>query len=50
MQQLILHDNNRGSIARSTDYYICDLEYANPHGRFDLVAVRWASTPTLGAS
>lgn len=44
-QQLILRDNNVGGIARSTDYYVCDIEYANQHGRFDLVAVRWPSTP-----
>jgi cyclic pyranopterin phosphate synthase len=46
VQQLILRDNNLGCIARSTDYYVCDIEYANHHGRFDLVAVRWPSTPT----
>ena len=45
VQQLILRDNNVGGIARSTDYYICDIEYASSHGRFDLVAVRWQSTP-----
>jgi hypothetical protein len=45
VQQLILRDNNLGCIARSTDYYVCDIEYANQHGRFDLVAVRWPSTP-----
>jgi hypothetical protein len=45
VQQLILRDNNVGGLARSTDYYVCDIEYANKHGRFDLVAVRWPSTP-----
>ncbi|WP_223643784.1 hypothetical protein [Corallococcus sp. EGB] len=45
VQQLILRDNNVGGVARSTDYYVCDIEYANHHGRFDLVAVRWPSTP-----
>lgn len=44
VQQLILRDNNRGGIARSTDFYVCDIEYANAHGRFDFVAVRWPST------
>lgn len=34
-QQLILRDNNFGGVSRSTDYYICYIEYANPHGRFD---------------
>jgi len=45
IQQLLLRDNNFGSVARSTDYYVCDIEYANAHGRFDVVAVRWPSTP-----
>ena len=45
IQQMILRDNNIGAIARSTDYFVCDIEYANLHGRFDLVAVRWPSTP-----
>jgi len=40
-QQLILRENNYGRIARKTDYYICDIEYANPNGRFDLVGVHW---------
>ena len=44
-QQRILRDNNFGSIARSTDYYICDIEYQNPIGRFDMIAVHWPSTP-----
>ena len=43
-QQLIVRDNNTGSISRSTDYYICDIEYANQLGRFDLIVVRWPST------
>lgn len=43
-QQLILRDNNFGGVSRATDYYICDIEYANPQGRFDLVAVHWPSS------
>ena len=45
-QQVLLRDNNFGRIARSTDYYICDIEYQSAHGRFDLIAVHWPSTPT----
>jgi hypothetical protein len=45
IQQLVLRDNNFGGCARSTDYYVCDIEHANEHGRFDLVAVHWPSTP-----
>ena len=42
-QQLLLRENNYGRIARSTDYYICDIEYQSENGRFDLVAVHWPS-------
>lgn len=44
IQQWIVRDNNFGSIANSTDYYVCDLEYACEDGRFDLVGVQWPST------
>lgn len=46
IQQLIARDNNIGSVSRATDYYVCDIEYANAHGRFDLVGVHWPSTGT----
>jgi len=45
-QQSILRENNFGGVSRATDYFVCDIEYANPHGRFDLVAVHW---PSVGA-
>ena len=43
-QQLITRDNNFGSIAAHTDYFICDIEYQHKHSRFDMVAVEWPST------
>ena len=43
-QQLVLRDNNFGSIAGSTDYYICDIEYRSRFGQFDMIAVEWPST------
>jgi hypothetical protein len=46
-QQLILRENNFGGVSRATDYYICDIEYANAHGRFDLVAVHWPSNGAI---
>lgn len=49
-QQRILRDNNFGSIARSTDYYICDIEYQSDFGRFDMIAVRWPSLPAVRKS
>jgi len=47
-QQLMLRENNFGKSAKSTDYFICDIEYAdrNTNGRFDLIAVHWPSTST----
>ncbi len=46
IQQLIVRENNYGRQAKSTDYFICDIEYAQPGGnfRFDMIAVRWPST------
>ena len=46
IQQLIARDNNVGGVSRSTDVYVCDIEYANRHGRFDIVGVHWPSTPS----
>ncbi len=43
-QQQVLRDNNSGEGCTATDYFICDLEYANAHGRFDMVAAKWLST------
>ena len=46
-QQLVVRENNFGSVARSTDYYICDVEYGSGRGRrrwrFDMIAVHWPS-------
>ena len=44
IQQQIVRANNYGPHARPTDYYVCDIEYAGDHGRFDLVLVEWAGT------
>jgi hypothetical protein len=43
-QQLMLRENNCGNSAKGTDYFICDIEYANYTGRFDLIAVQWPSS------
>ena len=42
-QQIILRDNNFGSSALQTDYYICDIEYASECGQYDMIAVHWPS-------
>jgi hypothetical protein len=46
-QQLMLRENNFGNSAKSTDYFICDIEYTRPNSnwRFDLIAVHWPSSP-----
>jgi hypothetical protein len=44
IQQLLVRENNRGTVGMSTDYFICDVEYAGTGFRFDTVAVRWPST------
>ena len=44
-QQLVVHENNLSRIAISTDYYVCDIEYASSHGKFDMIAVHWPSIP-----
>ncbi len=44
-QQLVLRANNNNIIAKDTDYYFVDMEYANSlnRSRFDLVAIKWLS-------
>lgn len=46
-QQLFVRTNNgagHGSgMARSTDFYICDVEYTHGKCRFDMIAVHWPS-------
>lgn len=31
--------------ARSTDYYVCDIEYEIGQRKFDMIAARWSSKP-----
>ncbi len=47
VQQRILRENNFRGVSRATDYFICDIEYANLNGRFDLVAVHWPSNGAM---
>ncbi len=43
-QQLMVRENNFGGTAKGTDFFICDIEYANKNGRFDLIAAHWPSS------
>lgn len=45
VQQRIIQDNNFGNSARSTDFYICDIEYRGGHRQFDMIAMHWPSIP-----
>lgn len=42
-QQLVAWENNRSSIAGSTEYFITDIEYAVPdtNARVDMLALKW---------
>lgn len=48
-QQLMVRENNFGNVAKSTDYFICDIEYTKPNAkyRFDLIGVHWPSSPVV---
>jgi hypothetical protein len=43
-QQLMVRENNFSGTAKGTDFFICDIEYTNTCGRFDLIAVEWPSS------
>ena len=45
-QQDLARYNNAENIATGTDYFICDIEYANTENKskFDMIAVKWDST------
>lgn len=45
-QQVMIRENNYSSVANSTDYYICDIEYADSKSgtRLDAVAAKWISS------
>ncbi len=46
-QEIVIENNNHGKISYGTDYYIVDIEYADTENksRFDMVAIKWPSTP-----
>ncbi len=54
LQQMVVWENNDGPWANGTDYFIVDIEYDSRKGnstkgeggRFDLVAIKWESTPS----
>lgn len=46
IQQLVAKENNYSPNSNDTDYFIVDMEYQDRDRRFDLIALRWDSTPT----
>jgi hypothetical protein len=42
-QQLIARENNNSTISNESEYFISDIEYAEPGARFDMMAIRWLS-------
>jgi hypothetical protein len=45
-QQHVVYENNAARTSGGTDYFVVDIEYANPSnkGRYDIVAILWPST------
>lgn len=48
-QQHVVYENNAARTSGGTDYFVVDIEYANPNnkGRYDIVAILWPSTGHL---
>jgi hypothetical protein len=40
-QQLIARENNNSAISNESEYFISDIEVAEPNARFDIMAIRW---------
>lgn len=52
-QQLIARENNYSTVSNESEYFISDIEFADPElsARFDLLAIRWlASQRTKGSN
>lgn len=39
-----MRENNFSATAKGADFFICDIEYTNETGRFDLIAAHWPSS------
>ena len=46
-QQLVVRENNFSRIVRSTDYYVCEIEYEIGQRKFDMIAAHWPSKPRV---
>lgn len=43
LQQRLVDENNRGRVARQSDVFIADIEYAEGDARFDALGVLWSA-------
>ncbi len=45
-QQLVARENNYSSVSNESEYFISDIEVADPisHARFDILAIRWLAS------
>ena len=40
-QQLIARENNNSTISNESEYFVSDIEVAEPYAMFDIMAIRW---------
>ena len=45
IQQMVIKENNYSANSNDTDFFIIDMEYQVGKARFDLIALKWDSTP-----
>ncbi len=49
-QQLLARENNNSTISNESEYFISDIEFAEPYARFDIVAIRWLAAQRKNGS
>ena len=49
-QQLIARENNNSAISNESEYFITDIEVAEPNARFDIMAIRWLAAQRKNGS
>ncbi len=49
-QQLIARENNNSTISNESEYFISDIEVAEPYARFDIMAIRWLAAQRKNGS
>ena len=49
-QQLIARENNNSTISNESEYFISDIEVAEPNARIDILAIRWLAAERKNGS